>query len=237
MIEPAERDEAARLGRFLFFALPSSATAVLGGLLARRLLGSSSASSSSSTSRQPKPAASASAAKAASADHDRDDEARRAGERSAEHPGRRAQQCSRRPRRRGPVGSGQALLGGRQEAKPAAANAPTIHRTSRARSRSSGRWVSRRQPQAASGNRNAIVAMPSNCIIRSALIAPPRPEHVAHRRIGGVAERGILHRPGGERDRRDAGEAEQPRARRSRAGGGAARRAIRPSIRSAAESV
>ena len=39
-----------------------------------------------------------------------------------------------------------------------------------------------------------------------------RAEHVAHRRIGGVAERGVLHRPGREREReqrreRDQGEA------------------------------
>ena len=74
-----------------------------------------------------------------------------------------------------PVGSGHALLGGRHEAKAAAASAPKIHSTVRMRSRSSGRCVMRRQPQAATGNRNAMVAMPSNCIIRSALIAPVRP--------------------------------------------------------------
>ena len=74
-----------------------------------------------------------------------------------------------------PVGSGHALLAGRHDAKAAAAGAPTTHSTTRMRSRSSGRCVTRRQPQAATGNSKAIVAMPSSCIIRSALIAPVRP--------------------------------------------------------------
>ena len=96
------------------------------------------------------------------------------GERRAEYPGRGAQQrVADDPAK--PVGSGHALLGGRHEANPAAASAPRAHSASRVRSRSSGRCVIRRQPQAAIGNRNAIVAMPSNCIIRSAPIAPVRP--------------------------------------------------------------
>ncbi len=74
-----------------------------------------------------------------------------------------------------PLGNGHAWLGGRQEANAAAAMAPRIHSTRRTRSRSSGRCVSRRQPHAATGNSNAMVATPSSCIIRSAPIAPGSP--------------------------------------------------------------
>ena len=34
-------------------------------------------------------------------------------------------------------------------------------------------------------------------------------EQIVHRRVGGVAERGIAHRPGGERQRRHHGETDE----------------------------
>ena len=37
-------------------------------------------------------------------------------------------------------------------------------------------------------------------------------EQIVHRRVGGVAQRRVVHRPGGERERRHHGEAEQRNA-------------------------
>ena len=59
-----------------------------------------------------------------------------------------------------PVGSGQAALRVRQEAKAAASNPPTIHKATRSLRRSNLRWVNRRQPQAATGSSTATQAMP-----------------------------------------------------------------------------
>ena len=40
-------------------------------------------------------------------------------------------------------------------------------------------------------------------------MAPPRAEQVAHRRVGGVTQARVLHRPGRERDREQHGEHDQ----------------------------
>ena len=131
MIEPAERDEAARLGRFFFLVFFAYRFGD-GRFFLRAGFSASSSSSASSTARQPKPAASASAVKAATPI--RIAMTKRvtpeSGPPNNQAGARRMKSPTTPPR---PVGSGQALLGGRQEAKPAAAKAPTTHRIVRAR--------------------------------------------------------------------------------------------------------
>ena len=213
VIEPAERDEAALLALFLDSSLASS-SACASFLAAFFLTGSSasSASSSSSVLRQPKPAASASAANAASpimiAMMKR--VAPESGPPKTQAGARNSASPITPPR---PVGSGQALLGGRQDAKPAAAAAPMIHRIE-ARALAIERAMGE-QPPAPGGEREQERDRRDAEQLHHQVGADraAEPEHVAHRRIGGVAERGVLHRPGGERDRRDAGKPEQRRAR------------------------
>lgn len=71
-----------------------------------------------------------------------------------------------------PVGSGQAVSCGNDEAKPAA---KIVHRNQapiRSAVRSNGRWLSIRQPHTATGINNPIAPRPRICIARSAPIAP-----------------------------------------------------------------
>ena len=78
-----------------------------------------------------------------------------------------------------PVGSGQARLRGRQEAKPAASSgADEPERAARSLRGRSGRCVSSRQPQTATGSTSTIEARPSSCISRSAPMAPGAPSRL-----------------------------------------------------------
>ena len=114
-----------------------------------------------------------------------------------------------------PAGSGQAAVRGRQAAKLAASTHggdPGEQPQPLAMQRAGGSPAASPRPRSAAPARPT--AMPNSCISRSATMAPPTAEQVAHRRVGGVAERGILRRPGRQRggqqhrqhDQGDAGQ-------------------------------
>ena len=73
-----------------------------------------------------------------------------------------------------PVGSGHLAVSGMVEAKAAAHSVTAIHIRPRQRS-PSGLCANSRQPSSASGASSSTAASPSNCIARSAKIAPGKP--------------------------------------------------------------
>ena len=63
-------------------------------------------------------------------------------------------------------------------------------------------------------------ARPSSCIARSEKMAPGKPSRLRDRMLRGVAERGVLHRPGGERDGAEQSQRDQREAGDSRSSAG-----------------
>ena len=98
-----------------------------------------------------------------------------------------------------PVGSGQEPMRGNVETKPATRNVARIHNRPRHLS-PSGRCANSRQPSWISGASSMIGGEAEQLHRQIGEDRAGEAEQVAHRRLRRVAERGILHRPGGERD-------------------------------------
>ncbi len=213
MHEPAERDRACALRRrpracgFAATGASSSASTPLGPVIA--------GSRWRKPSTAPTPLTSPITTRVA---------ASTAGRRRAA-AGRRSMASPMTPPR--PVGSGQ--CGAARQAGREARGEQTRRRArthSRIHSRSSGRWVASASPRPRPAAPARSAARPNSCISRSARDRAGDAEQIAHRRVGGVAEGRVLHRPGRERDREQRRRARSARRRRfaQRAAASASRR-------------
>ena len=108
-----------------------------------------------------------------------------------------------------PVGKGQRPVAGRALATAVAAPEPPIHSASRRCRRRTLRERRSCQPQTAIGVRSSDGREPEELHREVGDDRARQPEEVADSGVGGVVEARILDRPGGERRRDDAREADQ----------------------------
>ena len=126
-----------------------------------------------------------------------------------------------------PVGSGQPTLCGRQDAKAAARTIAPSQNSSRSHSRSSAPMRDHAPAPDRKRQHDHDRAEAENLHQEIGRDRARAAEQIADRRVGGVTEARILHRPGRERERRDRPRARAGQARAIRRCGGELRRGNR----------